>query len=420
LSQYGSAELYFRKGVAPVYFDLVDALLQASDKVADERDAKRLWEQARDTMELMKGAELRNYFKDECLTELKAKAVTLESLVDQRRDVAVVYPILLPKRLELLVKTHSGLKRYSLSDCGQEKLRAAAQRFYKTLKSDKFIEPCQDLYDWLVRPYVQDLDDTITTLVFVPDGILRTIAVAALHDGRHFLVEKFQLAIAPALTMVEPKPLDKTAPNALLAGVSEAITFPQGSVEPDEHYRALKKVPAELREVQNLFGGQTLLNADFSRKRFATALNETTPSIIHIASHAHFSDNYRESFILAYNQKILIDELENLIGLARFRDDPIELLMLSACETAAGDERAALGLAGVAVKAGARSAIGSLWSIADEPAYELVAKFYYNLKHRPGCSKAEALRLAQIDLLKSNMYAHPRHWSGFILVNNWL
>jgi CHAT domain-containing protein len=175
-----------------------------------------------------------------------------------------------------------------------------------------------------------------------------------------------------------------------------------------------------LKEVSNLFGGETLLNADFSRERFATTLNEIAPSIIHIASHAHFSDSYQESFILAYNQKIFIDELENLIGLARFREDPIELLMLSACETAMGDERAALGLAGVAIKAGARSAIGSLWSIADEPAYELVAKFYYNLKHKPDCSKAEALRLAQIDLLKSNKYAHPRHWSPFILINNWL
>jgi len=424
LSQYGSGEVYFRNAVAPVYFDLIDALLQASDKVADENDAKALWEETRDTMEMMKGAELRNYFKDECIAELETKAESLENLVDQHEDVAVVYPILLADRMELLIKTPSDLKRYTIPGLGRAKVRTTVQRLYETIskKGNEYKKPCQDLYDWLVRPYVNDLDEKINTIVFVPCGILRTIPIAALHDGHQFLVEKFALAIAPSLKLIEPKPLDRTNPNPLLAGISEAITFPVGTGEPIERHMALIHVPLELKEISKLFGGDTLLNADFNLDRFAAALKEMTPSIVHIASHAEFSRDFKESFILAYDQKIYIDKLAEVVGLAKFREDPIELLMLSACETAMGDERAALGLAGIAIKAGARSAVGSLWGITDEAACELVVNFYKNLKDNPDCSKAEALRLAQKVLLKSKdiKLSHPMNWSPFILINNWL
>lgn len=425
LSQYGSGEVYFRNAVAPVYFDLIDALLQASDKVADENDAKALWEEARDTMEMMKGAELRNYFKDECIAELETKAESLENIVDQHEDVAVVYPILLADRMELLIKTPSDLKRYTIPGLGRAKVRSTVQRLYETIskKGNEYKKPCQDLYDWLVRPYINDLDERINTIVFVPCGILRTIPIAALHDGHQFLVEKFALAIAPSLKLIDPKPLDRTNPNLLLAGISEAITFPLGAGEPLETFDALKLVLLELKAVSNLFGGgETLLNADFNLDRFAAALKEMTPSIVHIASHAEFSADFKESFILAYHQKIYIDELAKVVGLAKFREDPIELLMLSACKTAMGDERAALGLAGIAIKAGARSAVGSLWGITDEAASELVVNFYKNLKNKPDCSKAEALRLAQKALLKSKeiKFSHPMNWSPFILINNWL
>lgn len=97
---------------------------------------------------------------------------------------------------------------------------------------------------------------------------------------------------------------------------------------------------------------------------------------------------------------------------------PIEILILSACQTAAGDKRAALGLAGVAVRSGARSTIATLWSVQDNSTAELITHFYAALK-QPGITRAEALRQAQLSLLRSLDYQHPYYWAPFVLVGNW-
>ena len=92
---------------------------------------------------------------------------------------------------------------------------------------------------------------------------------------------------------------------------------------------------------------------------------------------------------------------------------------MSACQTAAGDTQAALGLAGVAVRSGARSTVATLWSIQDNSTAELMTQFYRVLKNSE-ISKAEALRQAQLSLLRDPKYQHPFYWSAFVLVGNWL
>jgi CHAT domain-containing protein len=101
------------------------------------------------------------------------------------------------------------------------------------------------------------------------------------------------------------------------------------------------------------------------------------------------------------------------------RATPLDLLVLSACQTAAGDDRAALGLAGVAIQAGAKSALASLWSISDNATATLMTRFYENSK-APGATKAQSLRIAQIELLKSPEYGHPSYWAPYLLIGNWL
>jgi CHAT domain-containing protein len=108
-----------------------------------------------------------------------------------------------------------------------------------------------------------------------------------------------------------------------------------------------------------------------------------------------------------------------VVAPAQFRRQPLELLTLSACATAAGDERAALGLAGVAIRSGARSALGSLWKIADKPTSQLLVSFYRDLGD-PSVSKAVALQRAQKEFLRDPRYRHPAYWSAFILISNWL
>jgi CHAT domain-containing protein len=140
---------------------------------------------------------------------------------------------------------------------------------------------------------------------------------------------------------------------------------------------------------------------------------------VHIATHGKFERYPEDSFLLTFDDKLNMDQLNQLIGLYRFRDEPLELLTLSACETAAGDDRAALGLAGLAIKAGARSALATLWFINDEASSVLVAEFYRQLLD-PTISKAVALQRAQMKLIQDPAYRHPTYWAPFLLLNNWL
>jgi CHAT domain-containing protein len=142
-------------------------------------------------------------------------------------------------------------------------------------------------------------------------------------------------------------------------------------------------------------------------------------SIVHIASHAQFRGNIEETFLLTFDDKLTLDRLEEMIGLFRFREEPLELLTLSACQTAAGDDRAALGLAGIAIKAGARSALATLWYINDQSSSDLVSEFYRQLQD-PSISRAAALQRAQLQLLNVPGYEHPGYWAPFLLINNWL
>jgi CHAT domain-containing protein len=148
-------------------------------------------------------------------------------------------------------------------------------------------------------------------------------------------------------------------------------------------------------------------------------LQEKPFSIVHIASHGQFDSDVTKTFVLTFDDKLTMDRLEQMVGRLRFREDALELLTLSACQTAAGDDRAALGLAGVAIKAGARSALATLWFIDDQASAELVTEFYRQLQN-PALSRAKALQQAQLKLLSNSRYEHPTYWAPFLLLNNWL
>jgi CHAT domain-containing protein len=141
---------------------------------------------------------------------------------------------------------------------------------------------------------------------------------------------------------------------------------------------------------------------------------------VHVASHGIFNGDAQTSFLLTHADHLSMEQLARMIGRSRYRTErPLELLTLSGCRTAAGDDRAALGLAGIAVRSGARSAVGSLWQVGDQPAYELIVAFYDELK-KPGATKGDALRRAQLRMIQGGKFAHPFFWSPFLLVGNWL
>jgi CHAT domain-containing protein len=404
-----AAQSSFRETLGPLYLELVDLLLQQAAGPKSGAAGEPLLTEARDVVELFKVAELRDFFRDDCVDLALAKVTRLDVLA---QTAVIVYPILLPDRTELLVSLRAGLKRVTVP-VGAERVTQEVRQLRRKLEkrtTREFLPHAQQLYDWLIRPLERDLDAAPTrTLVFVPDGALRTIPMAALHDGQRFLIARYALATTPGLNLTEPRPVNREHTRVLALGVTKAV---QG-------FPPLPNVAAELDSLRTMFATTTLVDESFSLGNVERKLKDESFSIVHIASHGEFGGEPRSTFLLAFDDKLTMDRLGQFIGLFKFRDTPLELLTLSACDTAEGDDKAALGLAGLAVKAGARSALATLWNINDPVSAELVAEFYRQLEDR-SVSRAVALQRAQMKLLDNPRYDHPGFWAPFLLINNWL
>ncbi|MBL8249227.1 MAG: CHAT domain-containing protein, partial [Candidatus Competibacter sp.] len=408
-SNRGAGAGSFRASVGDAFTELADLLLQRAvqQPTAAAREADLL--AARDAMEALKTAEVKDYFQDECVTALQSRITTLDR---PPPHTAVLYPILLLDRLELLLQSPQGIQQITVR-VDRAAFTAAVREFRRALEkrtSREYLPAAQQLYGWLIRPLQGSLDaQQIDTLVFAPDGPLRTIPIAALHDGQNFLIRHYAIATTPGLTLTDLRPFPRQKMQPLLNGLSEAR---QG-------FSSLDYVQKELAAIHAAYGGKVLENQDFQLASVQQELKETPYSIVHIASHGQFASDVRNTFLLTFDDKLTLDRLERFMSLSQYRDQPVELLTLSACQTAAGDDRAALGLAGVAVKAGARSAVATLWFINDQATSLLVTEFYRQLQNAK-LSKAKALQQAQMQLLADRRYQHPGYWSPFLLIGNWL
>ena len=395
--------------VKPLFFEMADLLLHRASRTDDGPETEQYLLEARDAIEAYKTAELRDYFKDDCVDAARSRVTTFDRLSP---DTAVIYPIIFPSRLELLMSLPSGLKRISIpvpADQLTQEIRTFRLLVEKRTTRE-YLPHAQQLYEWLVRPLESDLVRLrITTLVFVPDSALRTIPLGALHDGSSFLIEKFALALTPGITLTDPRPLNRDTLRVLAVGLTKSV---QG-------FPPLPYVADEVESIQRLYKSDQLMNDAFQTFRLERELRDGRYGMLHIATHGKFSTDVTDSFLLTFDGKLTMPALNHLIGLFRFREEPLELLTLSACQTGVGDDRAALGLAGVALKAGARSALATLWFINDEASATLIAEFYHHLRN-PSLSKAMALQQAQIALLADPVYEHPAYWSPFLLLNNWL
>ena len=397
-------------GTGDLQLELVDLLLARVAVVSEEAERQALLRETLQTLESQKVNELRDYFRDECL------AAQHEASPDTIPGALIVYPISLPDRLELIVGgSGGGLEHHAVPVDAATFTAAVRDLRYKLARrtTREYLRPARQLYEWILRPLAPTLAQRRPqTLVFVPGGALRTIPFAALHDEQRgqFLIEQYPVAILPGLSLTDPRPLPRRNLELLAAGISEAVAG----------YPAVARVRDELDAVHASFPGRKLENQGFSVARFESEVADHPFGIVHVASHAEFSGDAAGSFLLAYDGRISLERLASVVGSTRFRaEQPLELLALSACETAAGDDRAALGLAGVALRAGARSALATLWSVNDEAAAKLVTGFYRALGD-PALSRAAALRSAQLELLRSREWGHPALWSPFVLISSWL
>jgi CHAT domain-containing protein len=395
----------FREGVEPVYRQLVDLLLQPA------ADATELG-QARSVIEGLQIAELDNFFREACLDT----AFQLDRVVDQAQlPAAIFYTIGLGDRLEVILKLPQQPLLHYTANVSQAQVETTVDTLLSELKRPFASRPSQELaqqiYEWLIRPAEGAIaNESIETLVFVLDGALRNIPMAALYDGQHYLVERYSIVLAPGLQLPDPKPLERHRLRALMAGLSAAR----------ENFPPLNFVQTEVDRIRSYVTSEVLFNESFTTANLRDRLNGDPVSIVHIATHGQFSSNAAETFILAWDAPINVNELSQFLETRNISSrDPIELLVLSACRTAVGDRRATLGLAGVAVRAGARSTIASLWSLDDDSGAVLMGEFYKELSQNPS-SKAEALRRAQQTLLTNPQYDAPRFWAPYVLLGNWL
>ncbi len=396
--------------IRPVYFELADLLLRQAAVTTSPETKKALLKQARENVELLKVIELQEYFQDECIAH--RSKTELELHLD--KHTAILYPILLPDRTELLLTLPDGIHQVIIP-IGADTLGAVVHQWRRNLQastSHRFIKQSKQLYQWLITPIKPKLAaNDINTLVIVPDGPLRTVPLAALYDDeeKKFLMHNFALAITPGLNITEHRPLAKKNIRALLNGLSEGV----------QKFSSLPSVPEEIKNIEVLFEQKDiLLDKKFLLKSINKTLQSIPYEIVHIASHGQFDRNPKKTFLLTYDDKLTMDRLQGLLGFTELRKDPVELLTLSACQTAVGDERAALGLAGVAIKAGVRSAIASLWFVNDESTSQLITEFYKNMMQDSTLSKAKALQKAQQKV--AEIFRHPAFWAPFLLIGNWL
>jgi len=404
----------FRENVEPVYRELVDLLLS---ETANSEPTQDNLKQATETIDALQLAELEDF--------LRCNLSPIVKLSEQDVDTsaALIYPIILRDRVEVILKLPQPqqFERYTTLISEQE-----AQTTFKNLRiqleysyfSPEGLELAQTVYDWLIRPAELKLKkNQIKTLVFVLDGLLRNVPMAALHDGRQYLIEKgYAVALTPGLKLLQPQPLAEISLDTLTFGLSEVReNFPA-----HDEFSPLPNVPIELEQIQRNVPAQQFLNQDFTSATLRNRVLSLPFPIVHLATHGQFSSDPQQTFILAWDRKINIDDLSYILRLReRNRSEAIELLILSACKTAKGDRRATLGLAGIAVQSGARSTIATLWSVNDRSTAELMSLFYQELaNNQEKIGKAEALRRAQVKLLNSN-YQGPLHWAPYILVGNW-
>ncbi|MBD1840734.1 CHAT domain-containing protein [Coleofasciculus sp. FACHB-64] len=405
----------FRDNVEPVHRKLVDLLLRAK---GNSEPSQENLKQAIEAIDSLRLAELENFLNCNL-----SPTVRLTQDIDKiDRKAAYIYPIILEDRLAVISQLPGQPLKHSVTLVKQIEVEETASELRSNIlkrnRPEDVIEKATRVYNWLIEPLEKDLENNsseVKTVVFVLDGVLRNIPMSVLYDGKRqeYLMQKpYALAVVPGLQLFDLRPLQRERLKVLTAGVSEQRQFGVRKFE------KLPNVVQELQQIKNIVPSESLLNPKFTGGNLEQQINSGAFSVVHIATHGKFSSNPEETFILTYDRLLDSNNLNNLLRVNnQSSSNIIELLVLSACETAKGDNRATLGLAGIAVRAGARSTLATLWQVSDRSTSELMEQFYKQLT-KPELTKAEALHQAQLELFKQ--YKAPYYWAPYVLVGNWL
>ncbi|NMG21424.1 CHAT domain-containing protein [Brasilonema bromeliae] len=368
-----------------------------------------------------------------------------DNLQRLNQNAVLLYPLILENRLELVLTTPNTPPIHRSVPIKKEELNRAIADFRSALENSESNAtiPAQKLYEWLIKPIEKDLANAdAKTIIYAPDGALRYIPLAALYDGKQWLAQRFRTnnITALSLTEIDTKPLPQIK---VLAGATTQryIVQLESTLLP---FKALEYAGAEVQNLATMMPGtKTLLDNEFNRQAMISYLNVYT--IIHMATHAFFVNGKPEdSFILMGDGGLV-----TLPDIQKLSLPNVDLVVLSACETAVSDQigkgEEILGFGYQVQRTGARAAIASLWSVSDGGTQALMNAFYAFLSQGK-MNKAEALRQAQVamitgdysgvtenkdrGILKStrqnlpakvaNRLSHPYYWAPFILIGNGL
>ena len=403
-----------------IYREYADLLLLSPGVVR-----KELLTEARGAVEMLRRSELQDFFRRSCIPDFIPVFTSSDRLPS---DTAVIYPLVLADRVEILLRVGGTDARFT-EHVSAEAVGVNANLLRRTLTIpldelqsqgalNDYAAPARWLYDHLLRQVVEHglAGRAITTIVVVPDAILRTVPFAALYDGRSYVIEHYALSLLPGLDLYDPSPPARARQSVLAAALTTSLNRP-----------ALTHTADVIRDIAVRNGGSLLTGTDFRKDRLDAELRIGRYNTVIVGSHAAFgSDDPKDTFILGANdERIGLSDLRSMFRRAAttMPDHELELLMLSACETAAGDDLAVLGIAGLAVQVWARSAVATLWEIQDIAAGDLVRNFFSVLDdnaHGQRATKARALQSAQVAMLHDKLLFHPHFWAPMVLVGNWL
>lgn len=419
----------FTKSLEPISREFIDLLTAPPAATDTDRD------RARKVMEELQVAELNDFFRLACF-----KTGPIAS--GNERNVAVVYPMLLPDRLEVIVRLPGEKDKilHRSQPLDTETLGGTVNILQRQLQTQpmfsdstsELLRLAQQLHQWLFgdpkekNNLEQQLKDFgITQLVFVPDVALRNLPMAVLHDGKSFLGERYAITVAPGMLLTPSTRRPGSQPRVFGAGVSTKIAQVEGLPQGSMVFPPLPAVERELQELRNRTGATKLLNETFTKQALQKALESGDYSVVHLATHGQFSSNPSSTFLITGRGELIrVKQLADFLQPSQRRTgNSLDLLILSACESASNDDNANLGLAAVAARSGASSTIASLWSVNDEATALLMDSFYQHwLRDRSDgrpISKAKALSLAQSDVRNATKTSHPYYWAAFTLLGDW-
>lgn len=417
-------------------------IIDASTALLTLQDASGATNRYIESLEQARLKEFADYFGQDFSQYSISLASIEQTLAEIERQTgnrsAVVYAVTQPDGVKLVLFTAAAEPVTKVIPVNRDQLLGVTNELRVQLtdafrrRGNGYLKPAQQLYQWLIAPIASELEAAeIDTLLFSMDAGLRTIPMPVLHDGEQFLIENYSLSIIPTFSLMNSNYQPMTNPQILAMGASEFTEL-----------NPLPAVPVELSTIAQEVGGQVFLNQEFTLENLIQERQRYPYEIIHLGTHADFkSGGPSNSYVQLWNDKLTLAQMQQM----NWDNPPVELLVLSACRTAVGDNQAELGFAGLAVTSGVKTALGSIWQVSDQGTLALMTELYNQLGQTQ--IKAEALREAQLSMLRGNVVieggqlrgsgtrggvslppqlaelgqvdlSHPYYWSGFMMIGS--